>query len=41
MAETQEEPIICDSCGGQMVSRLCKLICPNCGRKHDCSDGEY
>jgi hypothetical protein len=41
MADTQDDTIICDICGGAMVGRMCKLICPNCGRKHDCSDGEY
>ncbi len=28
----------CDRCGSQMVERNCKVICPNCGNRFDCSD---
>lgn len=28
----------CDRCGHQMVERHCKVICPNCGARWDCSD---
>ena len=28
----------CDCCGFQMVERRCKVICPNCGARWDCSD---
>ncbi len=28
----------CDCCGFQMVERHCKVICPNCGARWDCSD---
>ena len=28
----------CDRCGFQMIQRHCKVICPNCGARWDCSD---
>ncbi len=28
----------CDRCGFEMVERHCKVICPNCGARWDCSD---
>lgn len=28
----------CDRCGFQMVERHCKVLCPNCGARWDCSD---
>jgi uncharacterized Zn finger protein (UPF0148 family) len=28
----------CDRCGFPMIERGCKLICPNCGNRFDCSD---
>ncbi|HZD11189.1 MAG TPA: hypothetical protein VE553_07590 [Candidatus Binatia bacterium] len=28
----------CDRCGFQMIERHCKIICPNCGARWDCSD---
>ena len=31
-------PIHCDICGAVMVSRQCKIRCPNCGYTRDCSD---
>ncbi|MCK6538944.1 MAG: DUF309 domain-containing protein [Anaerolineales bacterium] len=29
---------ICDRCGSEMVERNCKVTCPNCGNRFDCSD---
>ncbi len=29
---------ICDCCGTEMVERSCKVTCPNCGNRFDCSD---
>lgn len=29
---------ICDRCGGEMRERNCKVTCPNCGNRFDCSD---
>jgi uncharacterized Zn finger protein (UPF0148 family) len=28
----------CDRCGTEMNERTCKVICPNCGNRFDCSD---
>jgi uncharacterized Zn finger protein (UPF0148 family) len=28
----------CDLCGTDMNERNCKVICPNCGNRFDCSD---
>ncbi|MCS6995031.1 MAG: hypothetical protein N2117_03830 [Anaerolineales bacterium] len=28
----------CDRCGVEMVERQCKVTCPNCGNRFDCSD---
>lgn len=28
----------CDRCGFSMIERHCKVICPNCGQRWDCSD---
>lgn len=28
----------CTLCGAEMVGVHCKLICPNCGYREDCSD---
>jgi uncharacterized Zn finger protein (UPF0148 family) len=33
--ETFEE---CELCGVEMFGLHCKLICPNCGYRRDCSD---
>ncbi|MGE5376971.1 MAG: DUF309 domain-containing protein [Bacteroidota bacterium] len=35
---TENHVYICDRCGSQMVERNCKVICPNCGNRFDCSD---
>lgn len=29
---------ICDRCGNQMREKSCKVSCPNCGNRFDCSD---
>ena len=29
---------ICDRCGTQMYEKNCKVTCPNCGNRFDCSD---
>ena len=29
---------LCDRCGAQMYERNCKVTCPNCGNRFDCSD---
>lgn len=28
----------CDRCGAEMFERNCKVTCPNCGNRFDCSD---
>ena len=28
----------CEVCGAQMYGLHCKLVCPNCGYRRDCSD---
>lgn len=29
---------LCDRCGSQMNEKNCKVSCPNCGNRFDCSD---
>ncbi len=29
---------VCDRCGFDMFELNCKVICPNCGSRFDCSD---
>lgn len=29
---------LCDRCGAEMVEHNCKVTCPNCGNRFDCSD---
>jgi predicted metal-dependent hydrolase len=29
---------LCDRCGSQMHEKNCKVSCPNCGNRFDCSD---
>jgi rubrerythrin len=29
---------LCDRCGFKMVEKNCKVVCPNCGNRFDCSD---
>ncbi len=28
----------CEICGSEMYGLRCKLVCPNCGYRRDCSD---
>lgn len=28
----------CEFCGSEMYGLHCKLVCPNCGYRRDCSD---
>ena len=39
--ETEERMVVaerCEACGTEMYGLHCKLVCPNCGYKRDCSD---
>ncbi len=36
--ESDRGVYICDRCGSGMVERNCKVTCPNCGNRFDCSD---
>ena len=36
--EQEERAYICDLCEFKMIERNCKVICPNCGNRFDCSD---
>ena len=29
---------LCDRCGFNMIEKNCKVQCPNCGNRFDCSD---
>ncbi len=29
---------VCDRCGNEMIESNCKVTCPNCGNRFDCSD---
>ena len=29
---------LCDWCGFEMYEKNCKIVCPNCGSRYDCSD---
>ena len=29
---------LCDRCGFEMIEHNCKIVCPNCGSRYDCSD---
>ncbi len=29
---------VCDRCGAPMHESHCKVVCPNCGARWDCSD---
>lgn len=35
---TEKHIYICDRCGYQMYEKNCKVTCPNCGNRFDCSD---
>jgi rubrerythrin len=34
----QKQIYICDRCGHEMYEKNCKVTCPNCGNRFDCSD---
>jgi len=34
----QKQIYICDRCGSEMNEHNCKVTCPNCGNRFDCSD---
>lgn len=38
--QKREIPLVhdCELCGTVMFDHNCKIICPNCGYKRDCSD---
>lgn len=35
---TNKKVYVCDRCGSEMREQNCKVICPNCGNRFDCSD---
>lgn len=35
---SEKKTYICDRCGHEMYEKNCKVICPNCGNRFDCSD---
>ena len=37
-AQSEKHKLICDRCGFEMNEKNCKVICPNCGNRFDCSD---
>ena len=36
--ESEKHKYFCDRCGFEMYESNCKIICPNCGNRFDCSD---
>jgi uncharacterized protein len=34
----EKKKYICDRCGHEMNEKNCKVTCPNCGNRFDCSD---
>jgi predicted metal-dependent hydrolase len=34
----KKRPYVCDRCGHEMYEKNCKVTCPNCGNRFDCSD---
>ena len=38
VAWTEKRIYICDRCGHEMYEKNCKVTCPNCGNRFDCSD---
>jgi len=36
--DSEDKLYICDRCGFVMIERNCKIECPNCGNRFDCSD---
>ncbi len=37
-ADASRPHYICDRCGFEMIDLHCKVVCPNCGARWDCSD---
>lgn len=37
-AKSEKHKFICDRCGCEMREKNCKVTCPNCGNRFDCSD---
>ncbi len=37
-ADLTQRKFICDRCGAEMIEGNCKVVCPNCGNRFDCSD---
>lgn len=37
-AGKKKQTYICDRCGSEMHEKNCKVTCPNCGNRFDCSD---
>ncbi len=37
-ASKEKQVYICDRCGHEMYEKNCKVTCPNCGNRFDCSD---
>ena len=38
-ADRKQKPAyVCDRCGHEMYEKNCKVTCPNCGNRFDCSD---
>lgn len=35
---TEKRTYYCDRCGHEMHEKNCKITCPNCGNRFDCSD---
>jgi predicted metal-dependent hydrolase len=36
--EAEKKVYTCDRCGSEMFEQNCKVTCPNCGNRFDCSD---
>ncbi len=36
--EEKRRVYLCDRCGFEMIEENCKVVCPNCGARWDCSD---
>ena len=34
----EKKVYLCDRCGSKMIEKNCKVECPNCGNRFDCSD---
>lgn len=37
-AQVEKKRYVCDRCGHEMYEKNCKVTCPNCGNRFDCSD---